>query len=154
MAKFHFGSKSHIALVKSPGSPLPAIKTGGVTIPTLQPQPEPTVAVKEVIVDRPVEVIKQVQVIKEVPVEIVRYVDRIVEKPVEVIKEVIKEVRVEIPKEIQVIKEITKEVQVEVIKEVRIPVITSVYKTPRWAWAAVMVMVAELAIILHFVINK
>lgn len=48
----------------------------------------------EKIVEKPVEVIKEVEKIVEKPVEVVKEVEKIVEKPVEVIKEVEKEVEV------------------------------------------------------------
>ena len=48
----------------------------------------------EKIVEKPVEVTKEVEVVKEVPVEVIKEVVKEVEKPVEVIKEVVKEVRV------------------------------------------------------------
>lgn len=47
--------------------------------------------VVEKVVEKPVEVTKEVEVVKEVPVEVIKEV----EKPVEVIKEVVKEVEVE-----------------------------------------------------------
>lgn len=55
--------------------------------------------VVEKVVEKPVEVTKEVEVVKEVPVEVVKEVPveviKEVEKPVEVIKEVVKEVEVE-----------------------------------------------------------
>ena len=90
---------------------------------------DPDPVVVEKIVEKPVEVVKEVRV--EVPVE------KIVEKPVEVIKEVrvevpvekivekpvevIKEVRVEVPVEKIVEKVVVKEVIKEVVKEVEPP---------------------------------
>ncbi len=88
--------------------------------------------VKEVRVEVPVEVIREVEVIKEVirevpfevPVEVIRQMDTVrvekVEVPVEVIKEIIKEVPVEVVREVpvEIIKEVVKEVPVEVIREV------------------------------------
>ena len=73
--------------------------------------------IKEVIVEKrveiPIEVIKEVEKIVEVPVEVIKEVEKIVE----VIKEVIveKEVPVELIKEVVVEKEIIKEVPVEKI---------------------------------------
>lgn len=91
---------------------------------------EPTVIIKEVIVEKevikevPVEVIKEVpvEVIKEVPVEVIKEV--ITEVPVEVVKEIVKEVPVEVIKEVvkempvETVKEVIKEVPVETIREV------------------------------------
>ncbi|KAM0749543.1 hypothetical protein T439DRAFT_357881 [Meredithblackwellia eburnea MCA 4105] len=83
---------------------------------------EPTIVIKEV----PVEVIKEVpvEVIKEVVREV--QVEKRVEVPVpfEVIKEVIKEVRVEVEKRVEVPVEVIKEVKVpfEVEKRVEVPV--------------------------------
>ena len=66
------------------------------------------------------------EVIKEVPVEVVREVVK--EVPVEVIREV--PVEVEVPKEVpvEVIKEVVKEVPVEVVKEVPVEVVKEVEK--------------------------
>lgn len=79
-----------------------------------------SVIIKEVIVEKPIEVIKEVEkiIVKEiqVPVEVIKEV--IVEKPVEIIKEVEKFVE----KEVQVVKEIEKKV------------IEQVYKVPKWAY--------------------
>lgn len=76
--------------------------------------------VVEKIVEKPVEVTKEVEVVKEVPVEVIKEV----EKPVEVVKEVPVEVIKEVEKPVEVVKEVVKEVQVpvEVIKEVQVPV--------------------------------
>ena len=73
---------------------------------------DPGPVVVATIVEKPVEVIKEVRV--EVPVE--KIVEKIVEKPVEVIKEV----RVEVPVE-KIVEKIV-EKPVEVIKEVRVEV--------------------------------
>ena len=88
--------------------------------------------VEKTVIEKPVEVIKEVpvevikEVVKEVPVEIVK------EVPVEVIKEVVKEVPVEVlrdvVKEVEVPFEVIKEVPVEVIKEVPIETIKEVVK--------------------------
>ena len=51
--------------------------------------------VVEKIVEKPVEVTKEVEVVKEVPVEVIKEVEVVKEVPVEVIKEVVKEVEVE-----------------------------------------------------------
>ena len=79
---------------------------------------KPVEIIKEVIVEVPVEVIKIVEVIVEVPVEVIKIVEIIkeviVEVPVEVIK--IVEVVVEVPVEVIKIVEIIKEVPVEIIK--------------------------------------
>ncbi len=66
------------------------------------------------------------EVIKEVPVEVIREVVK--EVPVEVIREV--PVEVEVPKEVpvEVVKEVVKEVPVEVVKEVPVEVIKEVEK--------------------------
>ena len=66
------------------------------------------------VVEKVVEVEKQVEVVKEVPVEVVKEVE--VEKQVEV--EVVKEVEVEKVVEKEVAVEVVKEVEVEVVKEV------------------------------------
>jgi hypothetical protein len=79
---------------------------------------------KEVIIEKPVEVIKEVvveklvEIIKEVPVEVIKEVETIREVPVEVIKEVvtIKEVPIN-PVEIEVIKYVDREVIKEVFIE-------------------------------------
>ena len=62
--------------------------------------------VVEKIVEKPVEVTKEVEVVKEVPVEVIKEV----EKPVEVIKEVPVEVIKEVVKEVQVPVEVEKTV--------------------------------------------
>ncbi len=64
----------------------------------------------------PVEVVREVvkEVSVQVPVEVVREVEVIKEMPVEVVKEVVKEIPVEI------VREVTKEVPVEVIREVEV----------------------------------
>ncbi len=96
------------------------------------PKEVPVEVVKEVVKEVPVEVVKEVpveiikEVVREVPVEI----EKIVEKPVEVIKEVekivekpvevVKEVEKIVEKPVEVIKEVEK--PVEVIKEVEKPV--------------------------------
>ena len=67
---------------------------------------------KEVAVTKEVQVIKEVEVTREVPVE------KIVE--IEVIKEIIKEVPVEVIKEVEVEVEVIKEVPVEIVKEVEV----------------------------------
>lgn len=100
------------------------------------PKEVPVEVVKEVVKEVPVEVVKEipVEIIKEVvrevpvevekivekPVEVVKEVEKIVEKPVEVVKEVEKIVE----KPVEVIKEVEKIVEkpVEVIKEVEKPV--------------------------------
>ena len=98
--------------------------------------PEPVVVEK--IVEKPVEVIKEVRV--EVPVE------KIVEKPVEVIKEVrvevpvekivekpvevIKEVRVEVPVEKIVIKEVVKEVEPPARSAIVVPEVVEAIDAP------------------------
>ncbi len=87
-------------------------------------QPEVQEVEVEKIVEKKVEVIKEVEkiVTKEVPVEVIKEVEKIVTKevPVEVIKEVEKIVTKEVPVEVikEVEKIVTKEVPVEVIKEV------------------------------------
>ncbi len=90
-----------------------------------QPQ-EPERIVETVVVERAVEVVKEVEV--EVPVErVVEVVKEVeVEVPVERVVEVVKEVEVEVPVErvVEVIKEVEVEVEVpvEVVKEVIITV--------------------------------
>lgn len=87
---------------------------------------EPRVVEKtvEVVKEVPVEVVKEV--VKEVPVEVIKEVVK--EVPVEVVKEVVKEVPVEVVKEVpvEVIKEVVKEVPVEVVKEVPVEVVKEV----------------------------
>ena len=90
-----------------------------------QPQ-EPERIVETVVVERAVEVVKEVEV--EVPVErVVEVVKEVeVEVPVERVVEVVKEVEVEVPVErvVEVIKEVEVEVEVpvEVVKEVIVTV--------------------------------
>lgn len=78
----------------------------------------------EIIKEVPVEVIKTV----EVPVEVVREVERRVEIPVEVVKEVPVEIIREVQVPVEVVKEVEKvvEVPVEVIKEVPVEVVREV----------------------------
>jgi len=76
-----------------------------------------TPQVEPIVVEKIVEVIKEVEKIVEVPVEVIKEVEKIVEVPVEVIKEV--EKIVEVP--VEVIKEVEK--IVEVIKIVEAPII-------------------------------
>ena len=61
--------------------------------------------VVEKVVEKPVEVTKEVEVVKEVPVEVIKEVEKpvevIKEVPVEVIKEVVKEVPVPVPVEVE-----------------------------------------------------
>ena len=89
----------------------------------------PKKEVIEKIVEKPVEVIKEV--IKEVekPIEVIKEVIKEVEKPVEVIKEIIKEVE----KPVEVIKEVIKEVvkPVEIEKIIEKPIDRLVYIS-RW----------------------
>ena len=76
---------------------------------------EPTIIEK--IVEKPVEVIKEVEKIVEKPIEVIKEVEKIVEKPIEVIKEIEKIVEKQIIVEVPVEKIIEK----EVIKEVEKP---------------------------------
>ncbi len=89
-----------------------------------------TPSVQTVIVEKPVEVVREVERVVEKPVEVIREVERIVEKPVEVIREVervvekpvevIREVEVIVEKPVEVIREVEVIVEkpVEVIREV------------------------------------
>ena len=88
----------------------------------------PVEVVKEVVKEVPVEVVKEVpvevirDVVREVPVEVLRDVVKEVEVPVEVLKEVPVEIVREVVKEVEVPVEVVREVPVEVIKEVEVPV--------------------------------
>ena len=88
----------------------------------------PVEVVKEVVREVPVEVVKEVpvevirDVVREVPVEVLRDVVKEVEVPVEVLKEVPVEIVREVVKEVEVPVEVVKEVPVEVIREVEVPV--------------------------------
>ncbi len=95
------------------------------TIPQSQPNTN-TIIIRETIKEVPVE--KRIEVIKEVPVE--KTVEVIREVPVEVIKEVPVETIIEVIKEVPVEKtiEVIREVQVEVIKEVPVDKIVEVIK--------------------------
>lgn len=88
--------------------------------------------IKEVIVEKPVEVIKEVEKIVEKEVEVIKEV--IVEKPVHIIKEIPVEVEKIVEKEVQVIKEVEKKV------------LEQVYKVPTWVYI-VMAIEALLIII-------
>ncbi len=76
--------------------------------------------IKEVIVEKPVEVIKEVvkEVIVEKPVEVIKEVEVVKEVPVEVIKEIeiVKEVQLP-PVEVEVIKYVDREVIKEILVE-------------------------------------
>jgi hypothetical protein len=96
--------------------------------------------VKEVVFeDKPFEVIKEITVEKivEVPVEVIKVVEKQVEVPVEVIKEIVKEVTVE-----RLV-----EVPVEVIREVK--VIQRI--VPKWA---MMIAAVEFAIIILLLMSR
>ena len=88
----------------------------------------PVEVVKEVVKEVPVEVVKEVpvevirDVVREVPVEVLRDVVKEVEVPVEVLKEVPVEIVREVVKEVEVPVEVVREVPVEVVKEVEVPV--------------------------------
>lgn len=73
---------------------------------------------KEVIVEKEVEVIKEVEKEVEIPVEIL--VEKVVEKVVYRDVPVYKEVEVEVP--VEIIKEIPIEKEIEIIKEIEVPV--------------------------------
>ena len=88
----------------------------------------PVEVVKEVVKEVPVEVVKEVpvevirDVVREVPVEVLRDVVKEVEVPVEVLKEVPVEIVREVVREVEVPVEVVREVPVEVVKEVEVPV--------------------------------
>lgn len=78
----------------------------------------PVETIKEVVKEVPVEVVKEVpvEVVKEVPYEVIREVVK--EIPVEVIRESVREVPVEVEVVREIPVEIIREVPVEVVKEV------------------------------------
>lgn len=69
------------------------------------------------------------EVIKEIPVEVLKEVEKIVEVPVEKIVEVIKEVSIEVEKIIYR--------DVEVIKEKEVEILTEIKTIPKWMWSIV-----------------
>ena len=103
--------------------------------------------VVEKIVEKPVEVTKEVEVVKEVPVEVIKEV----EKPVEVIKEVPVEVIKEVEKPVEVIKEVVKEVQVPVEVEKSVDAVDTallrqkaeIYERIAWQFLNSIASVAE-----------
>jgi hypothetical protein len=111
--------------------------------------------VREIVVERIVEVPveKIVERVIEVPVEKIVYVDR----PIEVLKEVTVERLIERPGEVvETVREVIKEVPVEVIKQevVRVPEIKELThlvfknKAPIWAWIALAAAVVEMLVII------
>jgi len=81
-------------------------KTGGIEEKRVEIE-----VIKEIRVEIPVEVIKEVEKIIEVPVEVEKIIEKTIEVPVDRIVEVIKE----IPVEKVVIKEVIKEIPVETV---------------------------------------
>ena len=101
---------------------------------------QPVKAQDPIIVERIVEVIKEVPVIQtverivEVPVEVIKEVEKIVNVPVEVVKTQIVEIPKEIP--IEVIKVVEKEViktEIQYMDHIKVH-----YKMPRWAIALII----------------
>jgi hypothetical protein len=103
--------------------------------------PVEKIVTETVYVDNPIEVHKEVFVdrVVEKPVEVIKEVERIVEVPVEVIKEV--------PVEVIVEKIVYQPVEVQVEKEIK--VIKKI--VPKWA---IMVAAIELAIIILLIISR
>lgn len=91
----------------------------------------------EKIVEKPVEVTKEVEVIKEVPVEVIKEV----EKPVEVIKEVPVEVIKEIVKEVQVPVEVEK--SVDAVDTALLRQKAEIYEKIAWQFLNSIASVAE-----------
>jgi hypothetical protein len=101
---------------------------------------QPKAVLEPIIVERIVEVIKEVPVIQtverivEVPVEVIKEVEKIVNVPVEVVKTQIVEIPKEIP--IEVIKVVEKEViktEIQYMDHIKVH-----YKMPRWAIALII----------------
>jgi len=91
----------------------------------------------EKIVEKPVEVTKEVEVVKEVPVEVIKEV----EKPVEVIKEVPVEVIKEVVKEIQVPVEVEK--SVDAVDTALLRQKAEIYERIAWQFLNSIASVAE-----------
>lgn len=95
--------------------------------------------VVEKIVEKPVEVTKEVEVVKEVPVEVIKEV----EKPVEVIKEVPVEVIKEVVKEVQVPVEIEVEKSVDAVDTALLRQKAEIYEKIAWQFLNSFASVAE-----------
>lgn len=91
----------------------------------------------EKIVEKPVEVTKEVEVVKEVPVEVIKEV----EKPVEVIKEVPVEVIKEVVKEVQVPVEVEK--TVDAVDTALLRQKADIYERIAWQFLNTLSNVAE-----------
>ncbi len=90
----------------------------------------PTI-LKEVVVEKLVEVIKEV----EKPIEVIKYVERIVEVPVQVVVEVIKEIPTETVKYVDKVIEVEK----EIVKEVPVYINRLQFRNVLPVWAKIVI---------------
>lgn len=119
MAYLHLSKSGEGRAVRT-SAPAPIIQERIVEIPVM------VEVVKEVIVDRPVEVVREVIVTNTVDIPVMQEVIKevYIDRPYEVVKEVVKEVRVEVPTDAPT-------VYVDKFS----------YRTPMWAWVGIAVLV-------------
>lgn len=126
MGRIHFAHKSELKGLKARRK---HERIGLARLPSyyVEVQPEPIKQPLKLIVQPSKPSIEIKEVTKEVPIEVIREVTKevTIEKLVYVDREIIKEIKVATPFEVEVIKEVTVE------KTIRVPYI--VEKTPTWA---------------------